>query len=169
MMRRTMRAVIMVLLVGVAYGQVKLKLPDTTAISGSSLVLPIMVEDFKHIGSFSLIISFDKNVLTYTEVTGIPKFGIFNATSAAAANNNGAVALSWFNVSPSINIQNGKLLDLHFTYKKGTSPLTFVKMVPSSVTDSLATNLPATVKNGKVSARTALLGKKRMKAPSAVK
>ncbi|MCX6141716.1 MAG: cohesin domain-containing protein [Ignavibacteriales bacterium] len=169
MMRKMTTAIVMILLAGVAVGQVKLKLPDTTAVSGSSLVLPIMVEDFKHIGSFSLIISFDKNVLTYTEVTGFPKYGVFNATPATVANNNGAVALSWFNVSPSINIQNGKLLDLHFTCKKGTSPLTFAKMVPSSVTDSLANNLPTTVKNGKVSVRTAQLDKKRVKPTAVVK
>ena len=169
MIGRMIGSILLVFLVGVAAGQVKLRLPDTTAVPGSSVVLPLMVEDFKHVGSFSLIIAFDKNVLTYTEVTGMPKYGIFNATPSAAANNNGAVALSWFNVSPSINIQNGKLLDLHFTYKKGTSPLAFAKMVPSSVTDSLANNLPTTIKNGKVSVRTSPLQKKKLKVPTAVK
>ena len=157
------------LLAGVAIGQVKLKLPDTTAAPGSSLVLPISVEDFRHVGSFTLTITFDKNVMTYTRVTSPPKFGVFNATPAGTANSNGAVAMTWFNVSPSLNIQRGKLLDLNFTYRNGTSALTFTKMIPSSVTDSLANNLPTTIKNGKVSARTIHHGTKKVKLPTGVK
>lgn len=154
MIRRMTKAALMLLLAGVTIGQVKLKLPDTTAVPGSSLVLPLTAEGFKNVGSLSLTIAFDKNVLTYNGVKNQPAFGFFSATPAATANSAGAVALSWFNVTPSLNIRNGKLLDLLFTYKNGASPLTFVKMVPSSVTDSLAKNLKATVKNGKVSART---------------
>lgn len=158
----------MLLLAAVAFGQVKLKLPDTTAVPGSSLVLPVTAEGFKNVGSFSLTIAFDKNVLTYKGVADQPKFGFFNATPAASANSAGAVALSWFNVTPSLNIRNGKLLDLQFTYKNGMSPLTFVKMVPSSVTDSLANNLSATVRNGKVSARTLRPDTQGLKRPAGV-
>jgi hypothetical protein len=144
---------VLLIVSGSAFGQAKLKLPDTTAVPGSELILPIVAEGFKHVGSFSLTIAFDKSVLTYTGLSNQPKYGVFNATPAPAANNSGAVALSWFNVSPSLTIRKGTLLDLHFTYKGGSSPLTFVKMVPSSVTDSLANNLNATVTNGKVSLR----------------
>jgi hypothetical protein len=153
MIRNTTSTVILLLLAGVAIGQVKLKLPDTTAVPGSSLLLPVMAEGFKNVGSFSLTVAFDKNVLTFNGVKNQPSFGFFNATPAASANASGAVGLSWFNVTPSLNIRSGKLLDLQFTYRKGTSPLTFTKMVPSSVTDSLANNLNATVTNGKVSPR----------------
>ena len=155
MIRTVLKTVMMLLVTWVAVGQVRLKLPDTTAVPGSSLVLPISVEDFRHVGSFSLTIAFDKNVLTYTGVTNSPKYGIFNSTPATTANSNGAVAFSWFDVSPALNIHKGKLLDLNFTYKNGTSALTFTKMIPSSVTDSLANNLPTTITNGKVSVRTA--------------
>jgi hypothetical protein len=154
-MTRMTIAAMLLLLAGVAIGQVKLKLADTTAVPGSAMVVPISVEDFRHVGSFSLTIAFDKDVLTYTGISNPPKVGIFNATPIANANSNGAVAMSWFNVSPALNIPKGKLLDLNFTYKKGTSALTFVKMIPSSVTDSLANSLPTTAKDGKVSPRTA--------------
>ncbi len=169
MTRRISALAILLLLTGAASGQVKLRLPDTTAFPGSSLVLPITAEGFKNVGSLSLTIAFDKKVLTYEGITNQPKFGFFNATPAASANSNGAVNLSWFNVSPSLTIQSGKLLDLHFKYKNGTSPLTFAKMVPSSVTDSLANNLRATVKNGKISARITQPGAQGVKQPSGVK
>ncbi len=169
MIRRMMEAAIVLLLAGVTIGQVKLKLPDTTAVPGSSLLLPIITEGFRNVGSFSLTITFDKNVLTYNGAANQPKHGFFNATPAATANRNGAVALSWFNVTPPLNIRNGKLVDLRFTYKNGTSPLTFAKMVPSSVTDSLANNLSATVKNGKISARNTQPGAQGVKRPSGVK
>jgi len=168
-MTRTTKAVMLLLLAGVAMGQVKLTLPDSTAVPGSSMVVPISVENFRHVGSFSLTIAFDKDVLTYTGISNPPKVGIFNATPIANANSNGAVAMSWFNVSPALNIPKGKLLDLNFTYKKGTSALTFVKMIPSSVTDSLANSLPTTVKNGKVSARVVRQGPKKAKVPTGVK
>jgi len=169
MMRTMTTTAMMLLLAGIAIGQVKLKLPDTTAVPGSSLLLPVVAEDFKHVGSFSLTVAFDKNVLTYGGVTGQPKIGVFNATPVATANSSGAVAFSWFNVSPSLNIQNGKLLELHFKYKNGTSPLTFAKMVPSSVTDSLANNLETIVQNGRVTARAARPDTQKVKFPAGVK
>jgi len=164
-----MKSVILLLIAGVTIAQVKLKLPDTTAVPGSSLLLPVVAEDFKNVGSFSLTVAFDKNVLTYSGVTNQPKIGVFNATPVAAANSSGAVAFSWFNVSPSLNIRNGKLLDLRFKYKNGTSPLTFAKMVPSSVTDSLANNLKAIVQNGRVSTRAGRPDTQRVKLPAGVK
>jgi hypothetical protein len=169
MSTKMINVAMLLLIAGVAAGQVKLKLPDTTAAPGASLVLPISVEDFRHVGSFSLTIAFDKDVLSFTGITNSPKVGIFNATPAANANSNGAVAMSWFNVSPALNIPKGKLLDLNFTYKKGTSALTFVKMIPSSVTDSLANSLPTTIKNGKVSIQTPHRNAKKTKIPAGVK
>lgn len=153
MLKRIMEVAILLFLTGLTFGQVKLNLPDTTAAPGSSLLLPIFAEGFKSVGSFSLTVAFDKNVLNFNGVKNQPKFGYFNATAASSANVNGVVSLSWFNVSPALNIRRGKLLDLDFTYKKGMSPLTFEGMVPSSVTDSLANNLKAAFRNGKVSPR----------------
>jgi hypothetical protein len=132
-------------------GQVTLSLPTQTAANGTALALPVQVTGFNHVGSFSLTISFDKNVLTYTGTANQPTFGIFNGTPAATANTNGTVSISWFNVSPALNIGSGTLLNLLFTYKSGTSALTFTSTTPSSVTDSLGTNLTATYTNGSVS------------------
>jgi hypothetical protein len=151
MRKLTTVGLLLLVFVGLAMGQVTLSLPTQTAANGTALALPVQVTGFNHVGSFSLTISFDKNVLTYTGTANQPTFGIFNSTPAATANTNGTVSISWFNVSPALNIGSGTLLNLLFTYKSGTSALTFTSTTPSSVTDSLGTNLTATYTNGSVS------------------
>ncbi len=130
---------------------VTLSLPTQTASVGGTITVPIQVTGFNHVGSFSLTITFDKNVLTYSGTANQPTFGIFNSTAAALANTNGTVSISWFNVSPALNIGSGTLMNLHFTYKSGSSALTFLNMTASSITDSLGTNLTATYTNGSIS------------------
>lgn len=151
MRKLTTVGLLLLVFVGVAVGQVTLSLPTTTAANGTALALPVQVTGFNHVGSFSLTISFDKNALTYTGTANQPTFGLFNSTPAGTANTNGSVSISWFNVSPALNIGTGKLLDLLFTYNSGTSALTFTNTIPSSVTDSLGNNLAATYTNGQVS------------------
>ncbi len=151
MRKLTTVGLLLLVFVGLAMGQVTLSLPTQTAANGTALTLPVQVTGFNHVGSFSLTISFDKNVLTYTGTANQPTFGIFNSTPATTANTNGTVSISWFNVSPALNIGSGTLLNLLFTYKSGTSALTFINTTPSSVTDSLGTNLTATYTNGSVS------------------
>ncbi|MCX6135452.1 MAG: T9SS type A sorting domain-containing protein [Ignavibacteriales bacterium] len=151
MRKLTTVGLLLLVFVGLAMGQVTLSLPTQTAANGTALALPVQVTGFNHVGSFSLTISFDKNVLTYTGTANQPTFGIFNGTPAATANTNGTVSISWFNVSPALNIGSGTLLNLLFTYKSGTSALTFTSTTPSSITDSLGTNLTATYTNGSVS------------------
>jgi hypothetical protein len=151
MRKLTTVGLLLLVFVGLAMGQVTLSLPTQTAANGTALALPVQVTGFNHVGSFSLTISFDKNVLTYTGTSGQPTFGIFNGTPAATANTNGTVSISWFNVSPALNIGSGTLLNLLFTYKSGTSAVSFTSTTPSSITDSLGTNLTATYTNGSVS------------------
>ena len=151
MRKLTTVGLLLLVFVGLAMGQVTLSLPTQTAANGTALTLPVQVTGFNHVGSFSLTISFDKNVLTYTGTANQPTFGIFNGTPAATANTNGTISVSWFNVSPALNIGSGTLLNLLFTYKSGTSAVAFINTTPSSVTDSLGTNLTATYTNGSVS------------------
>jgi hypothetical protein len=151
MRKLTTVGLLLLVFVGLAMGQVTLSLPPQTAANGTALALPVQVTGFNHVGSFSLTISFDKNVLTYTGTSGQPTFGIFNGTPAATANTNGTVSVSWFNVSPALNIGSGTLLNLLFTYKSGSGAVSFTNTTPSSITDSLGTNLTATYTNGSVS------------------
>ena len=94
MCRRISGIAFILLHAAVAFGQVRLNLPDTAATPGSTLVLPITVQGFKNVGSISLTVSFDNKVLVYEGVTNRPRFGYFNATPAAHANSRGAVSLS---------------------------------------------------------------------------
>ena len=127
-----------------------LSIPDTVAIPGTSLSLPINVTGFYHIGSFSLTIAFDKTAFTYTGLANVPSFGIFSPPSVSAANTSGTITLSWFNVSPGLNIGAGALMNLLFTYNGGTGTVGFINKTPSSITDSLATNMTASYTDGRV-------------------
>ena len=131
-------------------GQLGLNMPDMVATVGSAISVPVGVTGFTHVGSFSLNITFDKTVLTYTGIANQPAFGIFNATSAATANANGSISISWFNVSPALNLGTGTLFNLLFNYVSGTSALTFANTTPSSITDSLGTNMNSTYTNGRI-------------------
>jgi hypothetical protein len=144
-------ALLLVTGASLAVAQVTLSLPDTAVANGRTVTVPIKVTGFYHVGSYSLIVGFDKTVLTYGGLSGQTSFGIFNSTSVTNANANGAVSISWFNVSPALNFGTGTLLSLTFTLSSGTSALTWTSTTPSSVTDSLATNIPATFTNGRIS------------------
>ena len=126
---------------------ITLTLPTTTAVVGSTVSMPIAVTEFNHIGSFSLTITFDKAVLTYTGLDGAP-VGT-SATAAATANANGSVAVTWFGLTP-LNIGTGNLLNLLFTFNGDSCALIFTNTGASSITDSLANNLPAAYTNGKI-------------------
>ncbi|MCX6135263.1 MAG: T9SS type A sorting domain-containing protein [Ignavibacteriales bacterium] len=131
-------------------GQLGLNMPDMVATVGSAINVPVGVTGFTHVGSFSLTITFDKTVLTFTGIANQPAFGIFNSTSVTNANANGSINISWFNVSPALNIGTGTLFNLLFNYVSGTSALTFANTTPSSITDSLGTNMNSTYTNGRI-------------------
>jgi hypothetical protein len=106
-------------------GQVTMSLPDTNVSINSSLSLPLNVEYFNNIGSISLKINYNKNVLTFKNIANT----INNASEWQIGNDavNGVITIGWNStdaVTP-INIQKGKLLDLLFDFKEGSSPLTF--------------------------------------------
>jgi hypothetical protein len=145
-----MAVLVLVLSGNVASAQISLSLPDTSINAGTSLSIPIRVTGFNHVGSFSITITFDNTVLTYTGYANQPSFGSFFSTPTATANSNGSIGLSWFNASRALNIGSGTLLNIQFVYGSGSSALTFANIIPSSITDSLASNLPASFTNGRV-------------------
>ncbi len=127
-----------------------LGLPTMAASAGSDVTIPITVTGFIHVGSFSLTVQFNKAVLTYKGVANQPSFGVFNSTPTSTANTNGAVSLSWFNVSPALNTDPGTLLNLLFIFNRDSSDLTFINTSASSITDSIGNNLLATYTNGRI-------------------
>jgi hypothetical protein len=143
-------ALVLALGANIAAAQVTLTLPDTVVSPSTSVSVPLRVMGFNHVGSFSLTITFDNTVLTYTGVGNQPAFGSLFSTPPATANANGSISLSWFDATRGLNIGSGILLNILFTMGSGSSALTFANTTPSSVTDSLATNMPASFTNGRV-------------------
>ena len=141
---------ILALVANVATAQVTLSMPDTSVSPSTSVSVPIRVTGFNHVGSFSLTITFDRTVLTYAGVGNQPASGSLFSTPPATANANGSVSISWFDPSHGLNIGSGTLLNVLFAYGSGSSALTFTNITPSSITDSLATNMPASFTNGRV-------------------
>jgi len=132
-------------------GAVTMTLPDTNVSINSSLELPVTVENFNNIGSISLKINYNKNVLTFKNIANTFSYGNGQWQVGNDAVN-GVVTIGWNStdaVTP-INIQKGKLLDLQFDFKEGSSPLT----VSAETYITNITNAPVAVNyvNGMVSA-----------------
>lgn len=107
-----------------SYGQIlaqsiSMSIGTVTAKPGEVISVPINVSNFNNIGAISLYIEFDTNVLTYSGVSDQPLQG--NFTNNAAGN---IIILGWFS-STALNLDNGKLVNINFTYKGGISTLNF--------------------------------------------
>jgi len=123
-----------------------LSIGSTTATVGDVINVPINVTNFTNIGSVSLLVQFDPTVLTYQ--------GTFNWDSnfpLGASNASGnRITIGWFSATPG-SIVNGKLVDLRFTYKGGTSPLTVITGSGNTeIADQFGSALVVTYNNGSV-------------------
>jgi fibronectin type 3 domain-containing protein len=148
LMKICLIALLLVTGASLAVAQVTISLPDTAAPNGTQFSLPIKVTGFNNIWSFSITVYFDSNAVKYVSLSGQPNVGIFNSTPVISANNQGKIALSWFNTSP-LNLGNATLATLVFNLKSGYSALTF-DTGPSNVTDA-NNNIPATYTHGMIS------------------
>lgn len=95
-------------------------------VNGTAVSVSLNAKDFTKIGSFTLKINYDPAVLTYTGYSDKPATGTFLANSS-----NGSLAVVWSsaNATDLINIADGKLFTLNFTYSgSGQSSLTFDKL-----------------------------------------
>ncbi len=151
MRKITTVGLLLMVFVGLAMGQVTLSLPTQTAAIGSALTLPVTVTGFNNIGSISLTITFDKSVLTYSGFANQSVFAANNVSPVDSANKYGFVKFSWFDASSPLNIGNGKLVDLLFTYKGGTTSLTFANLIASSITDANGNSSNPSKTDGQVS------------------
>jgi len=95
-----------------------LSLPNLTTCAGSSITVPIAVENFNNVATFSLRILYNQSNLVFTGVSGVvPQL---QATLASGASN-GRVNLSWFGINP-VNLGSATILNLNFTVN-GSSTL----------------------------------------------
>ena len=101
-----------------------LTLANVTKFTNESLVVvPLTAKNLFDVSSITLKIDYDETMLNYN--------GISNAASGitfADESSDGFIFLSWSDVSGStpLNISEGKLVELNFTYKDGPSNLEFV-------------------------------------------
>ena len=123
--------------------QVTMSIPETALSSnGESLSIPLNVTNFNNIGSVSLRISYDTNVLTFDGIPdNLPGTLTFNAAG-------GILSIAWFDTNP-MNLGDGIFLHLNFTQSNGNSDLSFITN-DCEVADSSAATLTVDYTNGNV-------------------
>lgn len=102
---------------------ISLSLANVTATPGSNVSVALKTQHFNNIGAISLKISYDTTKLAFTGIAN-PLSGVTFTSSAS----NGIVSLGWFDQTGThpISVDTlSKLLDIQFTYKGGTSTLSF--------------------------------------------
>jgi hypothetical protein len=107
-----------------AIAQVTLTIPAVQApAAGAAVTMPINVTNFTNVGAITLKVTYDTAVVTYTGIANAPTGVTFTVGSGTP----GVINLGWFDATGStpISIASGKLVDLNFTYKKGTSTVGF--------------------------------------------
>ncbi|MGD0037639.1 MAG: cohesin domain-containing protein, partial [Bacteroidota bacterium] len=107
-----------------AMAQVTLTIPTVQApTTGAAVTMPINVSNFTNVGAITLKVTYDTSVVTYVGIANAPTGVTFTVGSGTP----GVINLGWFDATGStpISITSGKLVDLNFTYKKGTSTIGF--------------------------------------------
>jgi len=130
-----------------------LTLESQEAQAGQGVDVPIQVTDFNDVGSISLTINYDPNVLSFpsgasTEdlISGAPRSGF-----TANVPEPGELRISWFDGTGEnpINLGDGTLLSLTFSnFDGGSSAVSFADN--SEVTDIQAQTIDATYRDGEV-------------------
>ena len=99
-----------------------ISIANVTANLGDSIQVAVNTTDLTNISAITLIIQFNPDVLTWKGVDSMasalsPDFFLTNLVG-------NTIRIAWFSLSPA-NFTNGKLFNLKFDYKGGTSPLSF--------------------------------------------
>jgi hypothetical protein len=124
-----------------------LSVGSTTAVSGDVIYVPVNVTNFTNIGSISLLIQYDPSVLDFTGTVNWDSQ--FPLAQANATGNR--ITIGWFSTTPG-SIANGKLFDLKFTYKGGTSALNVITGSGNTeIGDPYGTAITVAYNNGSVS------------------
>ena len=117
---------------------------NITAVSADQQVtVPVKFKNLPSVGSVSLKIIFDTNVLSFVSITGGPAHGtlVTNSSLVSLGGVHDTVAIAWFDLTP-VGYTDGTFINLNFTYKGGTSTFHFIPSPTSSVTDENATVIP---------------------------
>ena len=119
---------------------VVIRIDTTVATPGQQVNVAMTVQKFSGISAISLVVVFDTSVATFQ--------GLLNAPSGTLANAiAGKVSISWFSTVPTTIADGGKLLDLQFNYKKGTSDFRF-ETQDCEIADSVGSPKLVSYRNG---------------------
>ena len=129
--------------------RIVVSLPNQAVCAGGNVVVPISIENFNQVATFSLRILYNQSNLTFTGVSGVP--AALQATLAAGASN-GRVNLSWFGLNP-VSLGAGTLLNLNFV-ANGSSTLVWdtVSAGSGQIGNLSGNNYLRTLINGSVTA-----------------
>ena len=103
---------------------------------GFNVSVPLNFLKIAGLTSFTINVAYDTSVIHYV--------GSNNLVSGNLAGNetNGKLNLAWFDTTP-LNVDNGKFVDLVFTYKRGNTDLT---MTAVQITDSTGNDISSSIK-----------------------
>ncbi len=116
--------VLLLLIAAVSFGQPRIRIDNINACDHSEVVVPVRVNDFLDIGSFTLYI--------YVDTASVSLLSISDANDQLAAGTvesnldkvNQRLIIAWFGMTPA-NIEDGKLLDIHLELKSPNADLAF--------------------------------------------
>jgi hypothetical protein len=118
--------------------------------SGSTVTIPVHITGLATAGAISLRFNYNKDVLTYTGFANKPSAGNFSAGAT-----NGVASFGWFNTT-ALGTDDGKFVDLIFTYNGGSTDLAFVT-TQCEVTNTLGNPIPGiSYVNGSISGTTVI-------------
>ena len=126
---------------------ISMTLSDVKATSiGGSVAVPILVKNFNDVASISLEITYNDSMITFTGTSNAAAGIIFTENQT-----DGTITLTWDDATGTspLNIINGYLVDLNFTYDNGSSPVAFNAAACTILTSS-GTELAVTYFNGSV-------------------
>lgn len=134
---------------GISYSQVICSLGNYSAVPGQQISVPIRVNNFTNLGSMSLTILFDPNVLTYNGNS----YWDPSLTGTYFSNGiTGKFILSWYAMAPHTIADTAIVGTMDFTYNTGTTAIVFDIWTPAAceISDELGVTLPTTYINGSV-------------------
>jgi len=126
---------------------VLVKAGTVQAAPGHTVYVPVTAMNFNNVGAITFKIAYDPAVLTYQALTNYNP----QITGALANASNGFVNFSWVdNTFTGINVPDGKLFDIKFTYIGGESGIDF-NIAGCEVSDPEGNLITVFYENGNVS------------------
>lgn len=146
----------LVLLTGFAQAQIITTASTVMATPGSTVSVPLVVQNFTGVASASLALEYDPSVMTYLGYTSNPAL----AGGMSMVNPSGNLIIAAFFATSAVTMADGSaIFTYNFTYNGGTSILNWDLATPGNCqySDINGNTLPATFINGTVSQASSII------------